>query len=103
MIKEMKPLSLVEAKKIIEEHKGREDIEPYFKKFIKVKEKDAEEMKKEISALDNHRIKQEHIAKIIDFMPETISELNKIFTETSLGEEEAKQVIDIVKKESREK
>ena len=54
----MKPLSLVEAKKIIEEHKGREDIEPYFKKFIKVKEKDAEEMKKEISALDNHRIKQ---------------------------------------------
>ena len=98
MIKEMKSLSMAEAKKISDEHDGREDIKPYFKKFIKMKFKDAIEMGKELESLDNHKIKPEHISKIIDFLPIDASDLNKIFTDISLEENEIKQITDIVAK-----
>jgi DNA-directed RNA polymerase subunit F len=98
MIKEMKPLTLVEAKKLVDENDGMEELGPYFKKYINVKEKDAKEMRKELSELDNHKIKEDHIVKIIDFLPEDASEINKIFTDVSLDENEIKQVTEIVAK-----
>jgi DNA-directed RNA polymerase subunit F len=98
MIKEMKPLTLVETKKLVEENEGMESLAPYFKKYIKVKAKDVAEMRKELSDLDNHKMKGEHIVKIIDLLPEDASEIGKIFTDVSLDENEIKQVIDIVSK-----
>lgn len=99
MIKEMKPLTLIEAKNIADAHEADiESLKPYFKKFVKLKEKDAEEMRKELEALDNHKIKQEHIVKIIDFLPEDASEIHKIFIDAGLDENEIKQITDVVKK-----
>jgi len=98
MIKEMKPLTLVEAKKIVDENEGMESLALYFKKYIKLKMKDVEEMRKEISDLKNHKIKEDHIVKIIDFLPEDASEVNKIFTDVSLDENEIKQITAIVAK-----
>ena len=43
-------------------------------------------------------MKGEHVAKIIDFLPEDASDLNKIFTDVSLDENEIKQIKDIVAK-----
>ena len=98
MIKEMKSLTIAEAEKIAKDNEGSEAIKPYFKKFIKVKLKNALEMKKELEALNNHKIKPEHIVKVIDFLPEDASEVNKIFIDVSLDEEEIKQITDVVKK-----
>jgi len=98
MIKSMKPLTIVETKKFVDENDGMEELAPYFKKYIKVKSKEVEEMRKELSDLDNHKIKEDHIVKIIDFLPEDASEINKIFTDVSLDENEIKQVTDIVAK-----
>lgn len=94
----MKALSMAEAKKIADEHDGREDVQLYFKKFMKLNEKDASKMRKEVEELDNHKIKPDNIAKIIDFLPEDASDLNKIFTDSSLDENEIKQIADIVAK-----
>jgi len=95
----MKPLTLVEAKKIIETQEIEiESLKPYFKKFIKLKIKDVEDMKKNLESLNNHKIKPEHIVKIIDFLPEDASEVNKIFTDINLDENEIKQITDVVKK-----
>jgi len=94
----MKPLTLVEAKKIVDENEGMESLALYFKKYIKLKMKDVEEMRKEISDLKNHKIKEDHIVKIIDFLPEDASEVNKIFTDVSLDENEIKQITAIVAK-----
>lgn len=95
----MKPLTLIEAEKIVKENEGNnEELEKYFKKFSKLKAKDVEEMKKELKDLDNHKIKSEDIVKVIDFLPEDASEVNKIFIEVSLDENEIKQITDIVKK-----
>lgn len=98
MIKEMKALSIVETKEIADANEGREDMAEYFKKFIKVSAKDAAEMRKELEDLDNHKIRQEHIAKIIDFLPEDASDINKIFTDVSLDEGEIKQITDVIAK-----
>ena len=94
----MKPLSMNEAKKIIEEHNGREEIQPYFKKFITLNNKEASELRKDLEALNNHKMKQEHIVKIIDFLPGDASEMNKIFTDVSLDEGEIKEIKEIVAK-----
>ena len=37
-----------------------------------------------------------HVSKIIDTLPESREELNKIFTEISLDEDEAKKILDVV-------
>lgn len=99
MIREMKPLTLIEAKSIAEAHGAEiEELKPYFKKFVKLKEKDVKEMRKELEALENHKIREEHIVKIIDFLPEDASEINKIFTDIGLEENEINQIRDVVKK-----
>lgn len=98
MIKEMQSLSLAEAKHLVETNKGKEDLEPYFNKFIKLKLKDAEGLRKELESLNSHKIKKEHISLIIDFLPEDASDLNKIFTDISLDENEIKQITALVAK-----
>lgn len=98
MIKEMRPLSLAEAEKIIKDSEGSENLNEYFKKFSKLKLKEAEELRKEIEALGNHKIKQEHIVKIIDFLPEDASDMNKIFHDIGLDENEIKQITEIAAK-----
>ena len=98
MIKEMKPLSLAEAKQLIEDNGGNEIAEEYLKKFNKLKVKEAQELRKEIEALDNHKIKSEQVVKIVDFFPEDASDVNKIFTDISLDDNEIKQVTAIVAK-----
>jgi DNA-directed RNA polymerase subunit F len=98
MIKNMKALSLAEAKQLIDENKGKEELEPYLKKFIKLKLKETQELRKELEELKNHKIKAEHIANIIDFLPEDASDINKIFTDVSLDDNEIKQITGIVAK-----
>lgn len=94
----MKPLSLAEAKHLVDINKGREDIEPYFQKFTKLKLKDAEALRKELEALENHKIKNEHIVNIIDFLPEDASDINKIFSDVGIDDNEIKQITEIVAK-----
>jgi DNA-directed RNA polymerase subunit F len=98
MIKEMKPLTMVETKNLIEKNEGKAEVAEHLKKFIKLKTKDVEEMRVELNNLKNHKIREEYLVKIIDFLPETAAEINKIFIEVSLDENEIKQIIEIVKK-----
>ncbi len=98
MIKEMKALSLIEAKKLAEENNGKEELNEFFKKFINIDQKKADSLRKDLEALDNHKIKSDQIAKIIDFLPSDASDVNKIFTEVTLDENEIKQITSIVGK-----
>ena len=45
-------------------------------------------MKKELEGLNNHKIKNEHIVKIIDMLPKDASDIHKIFIDISLDENE---------------
>jgi len=101
MIIDRQPLNLLEVKKILEkipENEKKTQMELYLKKFLKIKAEKAKKIKEGLEKLDLLKIKNEHIVKIIDSVPEDASDLNKIFTDVSLNEDETNKILEIIKK-----
>ena len=96
MIVERKPLSMVEAKEHMDKDSGT-DIIGFVKKFVILKPEKAKELKEKIQDLDLLKVKGEHITKIIDIMPETAEDINKIFSDVNLDEDETKKLLDTIK------
>ena len=94
------PINMNEVNEIvneIEDSPRKEEIELYLKKFMKTKPNQAKKIKEEIEALDSIKIKRDHIVKIVDLLPADSSDLNKIFTDVSLNEEEINKILEIIK------
>ena len=47
--------------------------------------------------MDLLKLKREHLVKIIDLLPEDSSDLNKVFTDVSLNEDENNKILELVK------
>ncbi|MCK4647376.1 hypothetical protein KAT24_00405 [Candidatus Pacearchaeota archaeon] len=98
MIINKEPLSMAEAFKYIKEDETSEtDVIGFIKKFIKIKKGRAEELRKNLKGLELMKVKNGHVAKIIDLMPENGEDLNKIFVDVSLNEDEVQKIINTVK------
>ncbi|MDP7520806.1 MAG: hypothetical protein QF567_01070 [Candidatus Pacearchaeota archaeon] len=95
MIKDMQPISMAESLEYIK--KGETGATGFIKKFVKLNPKDASELKDKLNKLDLMKLKEEHIAKIIDIFPENAEDLNKIFVGVSLNEDETKKILETVK------
>jgi len=97
MIIDSQPLSMAEVSEHTESSKESEiNVKAFIKKFTKISPKEAREFRKKLEQLDYMKMKQTHIVKIIDLMPENAEDLNKIFTEISLDEDETKKILGIV-------
>ncbi len=96
MILERKPMSMSEAVEFVDKD-SETDIKGFIKKFVTLKPKEAKELREKLVGLDLLKIKEEHIAKIIDFLPESSEGLNKIFNDVSLDEDETKKILDTIK------
>lgn len=96
MILNKKALSMSESNEYLDKDSGTE-IKGFIKKFIKIKLDKAKELRKKLEELDLMKIKEEHIAKIIDLLPETAEDLNKIFSDVGLDEDENKKILETVK------
>ncbi len=98
MIKNSKPLSLAEAQEFI---KNSEETSPEIKKFVntfvKLSVEDAKKLRKKLQELSLIKIKEEHISKVIDLLPETKEEVNKIFVNVNLNEDEINKILETVK------
>ena len=100
MILDRTPINLNEVAEIIAEiddSPKKEEMEIYLKKFMKAKPAQAKKIKEEVEALDSIKVKRDHIVKIVDLLPGDASDLNKIFTDVSLNEEETNKILEIVK------
>ena len=100
MIKERTPLTMNEAKEILEslkENDRNKDMKAFIKKFSKLDEKSAKKLKVELESLNLIKLRQTDIVKIVDVCPENAVELNKIFTETSLDADETNKILNAVK------
>lgn len=100
MILERTPLNLNEVKEILknlDDSDKKEEMEIYLKKFSKTKPEKIKKIKEELEKLDLLKMKREHIVKVIDLIPEDASDLNKIFTDVSLNEEETNKILNVVK------
>ena len=100
MILDRKPLNLNEVEKILEDISDsdkNEEMKIHLKKFLKNKPERAEKIKQELEQADLLKLKREHIVKIVDLIPEDASDLNKIFTDISLNEDETNKILEIIK------
>ncbi len=99
MIKNSEPLSMAEVLEYIKKGEETEtDVIGFIKKFNKLKAKEAKELRQEIEFLNILKIKPEYSVKIADLLPESSEELNKIFVDVSLDEDETKKILDTIKK-----
>lgn len=100
MILDRTPINMNEVAEIIadiDDSPKKEEMEIYLKKFMKATPAQAKKIKEEVEALDSIKVKRDHIVKIVDLLPADASDLNKIFTDVSLNEEETNKILEIVK------
>jgi len=97
MIKENKSLSMTEALRYTSAKKeSGAQIKSFIEKFQILDFKKAKELRKKLQQMDLLKMKETHISKIIDIMPENKENLNKIFTDIGLTEDENKQILDAI-------
>jgi len=98
MIKNTTPLSMSEAVEYVKKDKEENaELMGFINKFVKIDAKKAKELRKKLEELGLMKLKEEHIVKIIDLMPEDGEDLNKIFIGVGLDENETKQILETVK------
>ena len=101
MILDRQPLNLNEVQDILEKipnSDNKEEMKLYLKKFLNTKPEKAKQIKEDLEKLDLLKIKREHLVKIIDLLPKDASDLNKIFTDVVLNEDETNKILDVVNK-----
>jgi len=97
-INEETPITMAEVASLVGDSEKGKAIKKFIKNFSKIPVEKAKEMEKELKALDLIKLKDTHIVKIVDFMPSSASELNKIVIDISLSQEEIDKILDVVKK-----
>src|SRR3989304_9997126 len=98
MIKNQESLSMIEALELMKKAESENiELNGFIKKFINVDVKDATKIRQAIEKMNLLKVKPEHIAKLIDLLPETTFNLAKIFSDVSLDENETKQILDAIK------
>ena len=98
MIKESAPITLAEVADLAGDGEKEEKIKSFVKHFVKMPAEKARKMKEELKSLDLIKLKEAHIVKIIDFMPEDGTDLMKIVSGVSLDQEEVNKILEVVKK-----
>ncbi len=101
MIKSSIPLDMEEVKDIIgslEDSEKKKQLDAFIKKFSKITSSKAEQLRKELEDLGLLKLKKEYIVKIVDLLPKDAQDLNKIFVDVSLDEDETNKIFEIVKK-----
>ena len=100
MILDRTPINMNEVEEIVKDiadSEKKQEMELFLKKFLKVKLGQAKKIKEGLEKLDSIRIKREHVVKIVDLLPEDTSDLNKIFTDVSLNQDENNKILEIIK------
>ncbi len=97
MILEKKPLAITEVNDLVKNLDERQQLKEYLKTFMKLSKQKAEELRKKLEDLNNHKINGEHIVKIIDTLPAEPEDLNMIIADVTLSLEETTQILEIVK------
>ena len=101
-----KPISMAELKEELEKIKERDKklgesakrTEEYINQFLKLDVKKALELKEKLEKLSIPRLKEQHIAKIIEILPKNIEDIKAIFQGYTLtvSNENMKKIVDTV-------
>jgi DNA-directed RNA polymerase subunit F len=98
MILNKTPLTLAQVKAYASDLEENKVLADYLKAFTNLTKEKAESLASEIQALNNPKIKEDLVIKVVDFLPQDAEDANKIFLENSLSEEETQALLAVVKK-----
>jgi len=98
VIKESRPITMAEVSNLVGDSDKSKSMKLFIKNFKVLKFEKAMELKKELEALDLIKLKEDHIVKIVDFLPTDATELNKVLQEVALDQEEVNKILEVVKK-----
>jgi DNA-directed RNA polymerase subunit F len=96
-VTEETPITLAEVVALAGDSEKAVAIKKFVKNFNKMDVEKAREMKEALRSLDLIKLKEEHIVKIVDFMPSDAAELNKVIIEVSLDGDEVTKILEVVK------
>ncbi len=88
---------MAEAEEYTKNDENAAELNKFIKKFSKIELKKAKELREKLSGLNLMKMKSDHISKIIDVLPESGEDINKIFVDISLDENETQRVLDTVR------
>ena len=97
MIISMKPLHLAEVKELAGDLTEKPELHSYLKDFCPVNKKEADALANSIRGLNNPKIREETLVKIVDLLPRDAESVNKIFNDISLDEKEVNDTLALVK------
>jgi len=102
-----KPLTMAEMKVHLESIQKRDKelgmrakkVKDHLDHFTKINEKKSSELKKNLEELNISRLKDRHIVKLIDLLPEDLTSIRAIFAgeNVTLKQEDLQKILDIVK------
>lgn len=98
MILSKKPVTLAEVGSIVPKSDEKKPIHDYLKKYLVLSKDKADKLIGELRALNNLKLKEEHFVKIVDFLPKSQEDLNKLVAEANLSEAEANAILEITNK-----
>jgi DNA-directed RNA polymerase subunit F len=101
------PISMVDAKEKLKDikkrdgelgNKGTKSAE-YLTTFVHIEKNKADDLASKINALNIPRLRDRHIVKIIDMMPQDLESLKVIFTgdNITIKPEDLKRILDVIK------
>ena len=73
------------------------DIAKFIKKFTKLKPKEAKKLREKLEELELIKMNNKHLSKIVDFLPDSSEELNKITIDTDLNEDQKNKILEAIK------
>jgi len=73
------------------------EVKSFIKKFTKLNEKKAKELKEKLIQLDFMKLNEKNISKLIDLLPEKKDEILKILPDSNLDENETNTILSKIK------
>jgi DNA-directed RNA polymerase subunit F len=98
MIKESRPITMAEVNNLVGDSDKSVEIKKFIKSFDVLDFKKATELAEELKALDLIKLKDEHVVKLVDFVPTDANDLNKVLAEVSLDADEVNKILEVTKK-----
>ncbi len=97
MIIDKTPLTLGEVKAYLSDEDKERQVYTYVKTFGKLDTKAAVALKEKLHALNNIKLKEADIVKLVDFLPHDVEGVNKVCHEAGLSEEESQAILGVLK------
>ncbi|MBS3107453.1 hypothetical protein J4468_00915 [Candidatus Woesearchaeota archaeon] len=105
-ILEERPISMVEVKSALDKSKKDNELNfralkasEYMNAFVKLKPKEYKELYDKIEALAIPRLKDKHIIKILDIMPQEIESMKALFINdtVTVKQDDLKRILEALK------